>query len=557
LLLLLGGFPYWLVNIPNLKLRRVNGPYCDAVDRYWDWIIPQLAKYQYQLVDTAAGTNYKTGIINFQIADDTDSHLISYDEIHAYYSWLLAGLRKRGINTIVNSLADPSYHDIHGAAIPGVWVALEFAVNFLPTKLYYWFYYYMMGKNSEFPFMNMELYPGWSDCEGQPHKDNQINSTVLLPALHDQFALGGSLSFYMAAGGTNFGFSNGADVIVHYCAIPTSYDYDTMILENGDAHPTKYKGVHDIFSQYLTTTVPPLPATPKPSPKGQYKAVVFNESAGLFDNWSSKKHNSPNLALFNSSHSNFAQSFEQLNNPYGYVTYITTLNYPLQNNTQYKLVFEHIQDRGLVYLNNVFQGSVGWAKGWLSGMSVTLTVGGAVLNNAELKIVVENKGRCSGEAIDFSRAQKGIMGDIWLDDILIPGLSWAQYLMPLDNIDALKGLLQWRAAGTMNPSQYPAAQPTFYRGYFYVAQPLHVYIDTDNFHHGVVFINNFNIGRIYSSVGPQHALYIPAEQLIANSYNEVIVFESDQDLILLKSPFEMKKAKNFKSMPFVPNAIWS
>lgn len=60
----------------------------------------------------------------------------------------------------------------------------------------------------------------------------------------------------MFHGGTNFGFSNGANQ--PFFVQPTSYDYDSPISEAGDL-TLKYFAIRDAISKYL-----PLPSVPMP-----------------------------------------------------------------------------------------------------------------------------------------------------------------------------------------------------------------------------------------------------------------------------------------------------
>lgn len=73
--------------------------------------------------------------------------------------------------------------------------------------------------------------------------------------------------------------------------------------------------------------------------------------------------------------------------------------------------------------------------------------------------------------------------------------------------------------------------PAFYRATFKLpdsSPPLHSWLRTDAWGHGVVFVNGFNIGR-FSAWGPQGSLYVPASLLKAGpETNTIIVFESDQ-----------------------------
>ena len=75
----------------------------------------------------------------------------------------------------------------------------------------------------------------------------------------------------MLEGGTNFAFTNGAELTEdgQYKPVPTSYDYDAPLSEAGD--PTeKYFALRKLVSKYLD--LPPMPV-PGPTPKATYGKV--------------------------------------------------------------------------------------------------------------------------------------------------------------------------------------------------------------------------------------------------------------------------------------------
>jgi beta-galactosidase len=69
-------------------------------------------------------------------------------------------------------------------------------------------------------------------------------------------------------GGTNFGFSNGADP--PYLPQPTTYDYDAPISEPGDI-TDKYLAIRESISKYLPIPNVPIPANSTKKAYGQIK----------------------------------------------------------------------------------------------------------------------------------------------------------------------------------------------------------------------------------------------------------------------------------------------
>jgi hypothetical protein len=85
-------------------------------------------KLHYELIPRFVPLQYRLGgnIINFQIEDDSDVPIISFDETHQYYKYLRDGLIQRGIKTLINTLAWPDGLSLQKAIIPNAWTALEF-----------------------------------------------------------------------------------------------------------------------------------------------------------------------------------------------------------------------------------------------------------------------------------------------------------------------------------------------------------------------------------------------------------------------------------------------
>lgn len=87
------------------------------------------------------------------------------------------------------------------------------------------------------PPVNSEFYPGWLAHWQEPHP--KVSSAYVVKQMKTMLSFNASFSFYMFHGGTNFGFTSGAntnesDPNIGYLPQLTSYDYDAPITEAGD-----------------------------------------------------------------------------------------------------------------------------------------------------------------------------------------------------------------------------------------------------------------------------------------------------------------------------------
>ena len=69
-------------------------------------------------------------------------------------------------------------------------------------------------------------------------------------------------------------------------------------------------------------------------------------------------------------------------------------------------------------------------------------------------------------------------------------------------------------------------EPTFYKGKFAVDKKADTFLKVDGFQKGFVLVNGVNIGRYYTSAGPQKTLFVPACYL-QEGENELLIFDSD------------------------------
>lgn len=83
-----------------------------------------------------------------------------------------------------------------------------------------------------------------------------VNTNEVVRAMRDMLSLNASLNFYMFHGGTNFGFTSGANKYESlkqpkFSPQITSYDYDAPLDEAGD--PTeKYFKIKNVLVEYVS-----------------------------------------------------------------------------------------------------------------------------------------------------------------------------------------------------------------------------------------------------------------------------------------------------------------
>ena len=65
-------------------------------------------------------------------------------------------------------------------------------------------------------------------------------------------------------------------------------------------------------------------------------------------------------------------------------------------------------------------------------------------------------------------------------------------------------------------------KPYFYKGTFTAETDADTFVCFENFSHGYIWLNGFNLGR-YDSAGPQMTLYVPKGLLRAE--NEIVVLD--------------------------------
>ena len=335
------------------------------------------------------------------------------------------------------------------------------------------------------PKMCMEMWNGWFDAWGD-EKHHTTSAEDYAKALDDMLSKG-SVNMYMFIGGTNFGFTSGANHYEKFAPDVTSYDYDALLTESGDITP-KYLAVREVIQRHTGVELPDIPPARK---KKAFGRVEFTESALLTDN----------LGALSSPHfSNVPGCMESYGVGYGYIAYETTLNRDYKDST---LWFESLGDRAQVYVNDALCGIV-YVNDDKPEVKFSASAGD------KLFILVENMGRANFGSKMMRK--KGIAGRCLIDSKI--HFNWMVYPLPMDNLDKL-----------CFKSAKPGRAMAFYRGTFTADEPADTFLSTEGFTKGFVLVNGFNIGR-YWKAGPQKRLFVPAS-VIKPGKNQVVLFESD------------------------------
>lgn len=461
----LGGLPAWLLSDPAMRLRCSYPPYLEAVDRFFDALLPRLAPLQVT----------RGGLI---LAMQVENEYGSYGNDRGYLRHLAGGMQERGIDVPLLTSDGPRHETLSAGTLPDVLKTANFARN-VETALRT-----LREHQRHGPLMVTEFWDGWFDHWGEEHHTRSPEDTAA--ALDEILAAGASVSLYMFHGGTNFNFMNGANSEGGvYRPTITSYDYDAPLSEAGDPSP-KYWALREVIGRYESLPDINLPVPAARLTPGQ---VDLSESIPLFDALESLS--SPvRLAT--------PQPMESLGQSYGFILYHTHLPSALHA----PLAIRGLADRAQVLVDRQPAGVLQRESGEPS-LALTIPAGGA-----DLDILVENMGRVNYGPDLFDR--KGITQGVLVGEQYLFG--WTVYPLPLDDLSRLP----FRPAGVANG-------PAFYRGYFAVSEPGDTFVALPGWTKGVCWVNGHNLGR-YWNRGPQRTLYVPAPFLVAG-INTIVVFE--------------------------------
>ena len=470
-----GGLPFWLHNYPGMHIRCNDPLYLEKVRPYYRELLTRVAPY----LSTNGGP-----IIMVQIENEYGS----YGNDHDYMRAVADIYREYGINCLLFTSDGPCDFMIDGGTLPDFPAVMNFGSK--PRDAFAALERYHPGQ----PPMCGEFWCGWFDHWGEEHHTRTPEATVA--DMHEMLDMGASFNFYMFHGGTNFGFTNGANHGERwdgYAPTVTSYDYCAPLSESGDMTPTFF-AVRDELARF-TGVLPPLDDVAD-SKKAAYGKVELTESACLFDVLSTigTKKSAP-----------APMTMEEMGQAFGYILYSTEIRGNLSGRV---LDLREMHDRAYIYVDGTLVG----IKDCL-GTDCTVNVGSTPDAPRRLDILVENMGRVNYGPKTFDR--KGILEGVRLGQAFHFG--WDTTSLPMEDLSAIP-------FGEVGPFD---GRPAFYRGTLRVeGAPADTFLAPLGFHKGFVTVNGFNLGRYWNDKGPQKTLYIPAP-LLREGDNEIVIFETD------------------------------
>ena len=233
-----GGLPSYLLKIPDIKIRCMDPRYMAAAERY----MVKLAAVVKPLQCTNGGP-----VLMMQVENEYGS----YGNDKTYLETLRKIWIRNGINVPFYTADGPTAFMLEAGNIDGAAIGLDSGgseADFDQAK----------KRNPNVPTFSSETYPGWLTHWGE--KWNQPDTADLLKQVKFLLNTKRSFNLYVIHGGTNFGFTAGANAFSPTQFQPdiTSYDYDAPINEQGRATP-KYYVLRKLISQYVKYKIPDLP----------------------------------------------------------------------------------------------------------------------------------------------------------------------------------------------------------------------------------------------------------------------------------------------------------
>lgn len=478
-----GGLPAWLLKDKNMQIRCMYPDYLKCVERFYKELLARLVPH----LESHGGN-----IIAMQVENEYGS----YGNDKDYLRYVENLTRACGIDCLLFTSDGNTNNMISGGSLPDIYKVLNFGSRSRTA------FNVLKGFENDGPNMCGEFWCGWFDHWRDKHHTR--NSLEIVNEIKGFIDNGASFNMYMFHGGTNFGFTAGANHNQGHGYEPTvtSYDYCAMLTEWGDYTPA-YHAVRKLLCEKQGIEPPELPESPKLQSIGK---VELTEAASLFENLDNigEKHHVP-----------VPEGMEYFGQNFGLIYYETTLKGKYNASPMY---VKNVHDFADVYFDGEKKASIDRTLYSVEGKTTLKDVifkkkkgesspflMPALSGERKIGVLVDTMGRVNYGENMLDR--KGI-SDIYLGIQRL--MNYDVWTLPLDNLDKLK-----------YSSSVKKEEPVFLKGSFKTDSKADCFVHLDGFNRGCVYINGFNLGRFWK-VGPQKSLYLPGTLL--KDENEIIVF---------------------------------
>lgn len=453
-----GGLPSWLT--ARTRAPRSSDPvYQDAVARWLDVLLPQLVPLQ---------AGHGGPVVAVQVENEYGS----YGDDAAHLVWLRQALLDRGVTELLYTADGPTDVMLDAGMVDGTLAAATFGSRATEAAAK------LSSRRPGEPLLCAEFWNGWFDHWGENHHVRSPTSAA--GTLREIVDLGGSVSVYMAHGGTSFGLWAGANHDGRRIQpTVTSYDSDAPVGEDGRVSD-KFRLYRDILAPASGRTVDALPALPPTPARHAFSSAPVSRGDELL----------PLVTRLPAARAARPLSFEELGIDTGLVTYRSSVTLPGHD---VHLTVRGLHDRAYVFLDGDPLGML--ERDDAEPAVLTLPGLGRV---AELTLVVEALGRVNyGPLLG---EHKGVLGGVQVDRRLVH--RWDHHLAPLDRWDDLDDLPH-ADLDVEAPADGWLAVPG----------------DGDRY----VWLNGTLLGRLWAR-GPQRRLYAPGPLWRAGA-NQVAVLD--------------------------------
>ncbi len=462
----LGGIPPYLLKYPDIKLRCMDPRYINAAKRY----IEHLAKEVAPLQCVNGGP-----ILMVQIENEYGSYGNDKNYLEALGKTWLAN----GIKVPFYTGDGATAYMLEAGHIKGTAIGLDSGSSdddfAKATK-----------SDPDVPAFSNETYPGWLTHWGEQWQRPDTND--LKKELEYLLKNKKSFNLYVVHGGTNFGFTAGANAFsaTEYQPAITSYDYDAPINEQGQA-TAKYFMLRNLIARYVDYKIPnlpqPIPTIDIPPITMKYMTTIWNHLPV------------PVIAVQ-------PKPMEAFDQNQGLILYRTKL----VGHHSGKLTITEPHDLALIFLDGKFIDTVFRDGGrWMVNLPKTN------VDNPTLDILVEGMGHINFAQYMVDR--KGITDRVTLNGMTL--MNWEIFSLPMDATYVTNAASQDRGITDR--------QGVLFKGNFTLTKTGDTYFNLSSYMKGMIYVNGHNLGR-YWNIGPQQHLYCPASWLKKGD-NEVIVFD--------------------------------